>query len=78
MLTFGAGSRNVKSGWSGDEFHGCQSTVERRLLGFRGIVGLPVFAKLTGYTYISTEIITRLENIPRASVPIKSGAPPLP
>ena len=47
MLTSGAGSRKVNSGWSADEPHGCQSTVERRLLGFCGIVGLPVLAKLT-------------------------------
>jgi len=47
ILTFGAGSRKVNSGWSGDEPHGCQSTVERRLLGLWGIVGLPVLAKLT-------------------------------
>ena len=49
MVTFGAGSRNVKSGWSGDKFHGFQSTEERRLLGLCGIVGLPVFAKFTEY-----------------------------
>jgi hypothetical protein len=47
MLTFGAGSRKVKSGWSAVELHGFQSTVERRLLGLCGIVGLPVLAKLT-------------------------------
>ena len=50
MLTSGAGSKNVKSGWSGDEFHGFQSTEERRLLELCGIVGLPVFAKFTEYT----------------------------
>ena len=47
MLTPGAGSWKVNSGWSADELHGCQSTVERRLLGLCGIVGLPVLAKLT-------------------------------
>lgn len=47
MVTFGAGSRNVKSGWSGDEFHGFQSTEDRRLIELYGIVGLPVFAKFT-------------------------------
>ena len=47
MLTSGAGSMKVKSGWSADELHGCQSTLERRLLGLCGIVGLPVLAKLT-------------------------------
>ena len=57
MLTLGAGSRNVKSGWSGDEFHGFQSTVERRLLELYGIVGLPVFAKFTEYTCVSTAMI---------------------
>ena len=51
MPTFGAGSRKVKSGWPGQEFHGFQSTEERRLLELYGIVGLPVFAKFTEYTY---------------------------
>ena len=47
MLTSGAGSVKVKSGWSADELHGCQSTLERRLMGLCGVVGLPVLAKLT-------------------------------
>ena len=47
MLTSGTGSRKVNNGWSADELHGCQSTVERRLLGLCGVVGLPVLAKLT-------------------------------
>lgn len=50
MLTFGAGSRKAKSGWSGNEFHGFQYTKKRRLLiELCGIVGLPVFAKSTEY-----------------------------
>ena len=49
MLTFGAGSRKAKSGWSGNEFHGFQSTKKRRPLELCGIVGLPVFAKSTEY-----------------------------
>jgi hypothetical protein len=78
MLTFGAGSRKIKSGWSGDEFQGFQSTEERRLLELYGIVGLPVFAKFTEYTCQHCNDKQGLEiNIPRASVPIKSGAVPL-
>ena len=77
MLTLGAGSRNVKSGWSGDEFHGFQSTEERRLLELYGIVGLPVFAKFTEYTCHHDNDKQGIRNIPRASVPIKSGAVPL-
>ena len=51
MLTFGAGSRKVKSEWLEHEFHGFQSTEERRLLEFYGIMGLPVFAKFTEYIH---------------------------
>ena len=53
MPTFGAGSRKVKSGLSGHEFHGFQSIEERRLLQLYGIVGLQVFAKFTEYTCVN-------------------------
>ena len=77
MLTFGAWSRKVKSGWSGHEFHGFQSTEERRLLELYGIVGLSEFARFTEYTCQHCNDKQGLEIIPRASVPIKSGAVPL-
>jgi len=61
MLTFRAGSRKVNSGWSGEGPHGCQSTVERRLLGLCGIVALPVMGKFDcNRKHIN---VTRLERI---------------
>lgn len=48
METVGAGSRKVNiGGLATEDPQGFQSTPERRLIGFFGKDGLPVFAKLT-------------------------------
>lgn len=45
--TSGAGSMNVSSGCSADEFHSCQSMPESRLALLLGRAGFKLFAKFT-------------------------------